>query len=92
MRQTKLWPDRVVWGVLFDGFKGEPTKMIGGGWHPELRGARYDGEPTRPLLFTSRRLARVWCQEQRAKYADRPDFVREWRFRPVRLRESWRLA
>ena len=47
---------------------------------------RYQGEPTRPLLFTSRTLARQWCEAERTKYALRAA-CRDWRFRPVRVRE-----
>ena len=81
MKQTG-W-DRRLWGVTRD--KNGP---LGTGWHHrEIE--FYDGEPCRPLLFTSRAAARCWCAQKHASYADRPvgDICRAWRFRAVRVRE-----
>ena len=84
MKQTG-W-DRRLWGVvLFD------SGLLGTGWNRDIResGERYDGAPTRALLFTSRATARDWCVRKHAEYATRPDGdpCRAWRFRAVRVRE-----
>lgn len=56
--------------------------------------AYYDGEPTRALLFTSRRLARHWCANEMASYRDYSDGhpCRSWKFRPVRVTETVKVA
>lgn len=63
--------DRHLWGVVFRSLaKGERPMLIGGLWRDEARHYTqfYPGEPTRPLLFTTRALAREWCREQNAKW------------------------
>jgi hypothetical protein len=79
--------DRNLWGIEFIGMgAGEAPFLIGGGWHPALK-PRFVGEPSRPILFTSRRLAHAWCAEKMAQYAD-SDICKHWRFRAVRVRET----
>ena len=82
--------DRLLWGIQFssnrDGF-GDPPMLIGGNWHPANK-PRFPGEPSRPILFTSRKLARAWCREEREKYKDRNDTCKHWIFQPVRVRET----
>lgn len=80
---SRAW-NRRLWGVEFS-HEGD-TMLLGQGWH-EVYPSRYQGEPTRPLLFTTRALCRAWCAQKTARYADRSDFVAEWRFRPVPVRE-----
>lgn len=75
-----------LWGVEFSSKPDKDTLLIGEAWHT-VWPSRYAGEPTRCLLFLTRRLARLWCAEQRAKYQDRTDCCRSWRFRPVRVLE-----
>lgn len=85
MSRTR-WNNR-RWGVLFFGAQPQDTgTLIGQCWHMDAK-STYAGEPARALLFTSRREARAWCQQQQAKYAGRPDGCARWRFRPVRVRE-----
>lgn len=84
MSDAMSW-DRKLWGIEFKS-KGEAPVLIGGGWHPALK-PRYVGEPSRPILFVSRILARAWCIEQLAKYEGRDDVCKHWHFRPVRVRE-----
>ena len=50
----------------------------------------YAGEPTRALLFCTRKAARAYCRMEHAKYAGRTDICTAWRFRPVRVRETVR--
>ena len=75
--------DRRLWGVVLNG-----TGPLGVGWHHH-RVDPYESEPSRALLFTTRRAARVFCQQKHAQYAAYPDGdpCRAWRFRPVRVRE-----
>jgi hypothetical protein len=44
----------------------------------------------RTLLFCTRAQARVWCRAKQAKFVDCPPehVCRQWRFRPVRVRET----
>lgn len=84
-----VW-NRKFWGVEFSssGDKlGDKPMLLGIGWHEVRDNPRYAGEPTRPLLFTTRTLARAWCKKQMEKYKDRNDVCKYWRFRPVRVRE-----
>lgn len=87
--KVKGWHRR-LWGVEFRGAFGDRLSILSTGWHDGGRPAAYAGEPTRPLLFTTRAAARAWCQAKRARYANRTDVCRAWRFRPIKVRE--RLA
>ena len=88
---AKPW-DRLLWGVLFQSGRERPM-LIGGSWDERLRDRKhYLDEPTRPILFTTRRSAREWCQIQRAKYNQRNDELRAWKFSPVRVRETVKVT
>ena len=80
--------DRQLWGVEFIAPREKPT-MIGTAWNYRIAKA-YDGEPPRALLFTTRSTAREWCDKKNAEYRARSDFVRHWRMRVVRVRETVR--
>ena len=82
-----IW-DRLLWGVHFITGKGARPLLIGTGWmHPRPE-IQYNGQPTRPILFTTREQARAWCREERARYAHRNDCCADWRFVPVRVSVS----
>lgn len=83
--------NRLLWGVEFTGSNGEPARLIGGLWH-EAGSPRYTGEPTRAVLFESRRQAREWCAKKNDSYKQSEDFVNRWRVRPARVRETVVLA
>jgi hypothetical protein len=87
--------DRVLWGVRFvdtSQLIARPGRregmLLGQGWD-NVRPGTYEGEPTRALLFTTRKLARAWCQRKQTFYRTYPDghVCRSWRFQPVRARE-----
>lgn len=83
--------DRELWGVELTSRRSTPI-LIGETWHVDSLAPstkRHDGEPTRALLFTTRKSAREWCATENAACRSHPrgDFVRAWRFRPVRVRE-----
>lgn len=86
------WKPRKQWGVVLDG-----AGLLGEGWGDralvEALAKAHPHGPTRPLLFVARRHARDWCAAQHAKYAAHPEghICRAWRFRPVRVQESWRI-
>lgn len=98
MRQ---WPPlyrirpRWLWAVVF--WTRDRTDvhdrphLCWGGWHPGLQFPRYNGEPTRLVAFTTRRLARAYVQRHHAEWMKRADFVRDWRFRVVRVVETVRI-
>lgn len=78
--------DRILWGVLFKSEKKDYT-LIGGAWHKAMVADRYEGEPSRPILFEARKEARKWCQEMNEKYKEFPWPCNTWKFKPVRVRE-----
>lgn len=49
---------------------------------------QYEGEPSRVMLFNTRKEARAWCKAKNEMYGARQDLCRDWRFRPVRVRET----
>jgi hypothetical protein len=60
------------------------SMILGTQWH-KLEPRRYPGEPTRALLFTTRKAASEWARQARLKHAKHsPD----WKFKPVRIRET----
>lgn len=77
--------DRKLWGVEFFDVR-DRLPILGTTWGG-TGSSQYEGEPTRALLFSSRAAARGWCAKERAKYAERIDSCRHWRFRPIRVRE-----
>lgn len=86
---------KVLWGVEFKGSIDDDAPMLLWGlWHDTVRRGRefYDDEPTRALLFQTRRAARAWCKEEMKKYAGRNDCCALWRYRPVRVIETVRRA
>lgn len=85
--------ERALWAVYFTGASIHPQDnapmLIFGSWHDAMRGGpRYNGEPPRAVLFRTRAAARAWCAEQHAEYKGRRDCCAQWRFRPVRVRET----
>ena len=79
--------NRLLWGVEFVDTRGNRL-LCGTHWmNPPPRSA-YDGEPTRAILFVTRKQAREWCRNKQAEYTGRSDFLAKWRFRPVRVREK----
>jgi hypothetical protein len=86
---VRVW-NRKLWGVVFTS-AGDNGVLIGTAWHGHYD-VRYKDEPTRALLFDTRRSARNWCKAEQAKYATRSDTCGTWRFRPVRVQELVRPA
>mgnify|MGYP001618310194 FL=1 len=81
---------RLSWGVLWDTAGRDAIGPIFRGHHDfETPAQPYDGEPTRPLLFRSRRHAREWCAKTHRQYASP---CPAWRWRPVRVRETLRVV
>lgn len=92
-RRRARW-DRPLWGIWFYG-ADEPPMLLGALWHAQARDCAtgYDGEPSRALLFTTRRLARAWCVERNAEWrAHGSAIVQAWRVVPVRVRETVRAV
>lgn len=81
--------DRRVWGVMLKGaIKSDPPMLLGLAWARELMHAPYEGEPTRTLLFMTRKQARAWCDEKNRKWGAEPaGGMSRWRVKPVRVRE-----
>ena len=76
--------DRLNWAIEMKSKSCKPNGMIiGTAWH-QIVPPTYKGEPTRPLLFRTRKIAREWCS---AKTIECARHSPDWRFRPVRVRE-----
>jgi len=83
-RFVRHW-DRLHWAVEMRSKSCKPDGMlIGVAWH-KITPPTYEGEPSRPLLFRTRSHARKWCA---AKTIECARHSPDWRFRPVRVRET----
>jgi len=78
-KQVRSW-DRLLWAVEM---KSNKPELIGASWE-KVVGPLYTGEPTRALLFNTRRLAQIWCKLAMEKCKK---FGSDWKFKPVRVRE-----
>ena len=92
MKFLGAW-DRLVWGAEFTGgIEGDKPMLIGASWSwdssTSSRPKPCYGEPSRALLFETRKLAREWCHRKQSEYAGRSDCCRYWKFRAVRVRET----
>jgi hypothetical protein len=77
--------ERDLWAVEMRSGSCRPEPiLIGDAWH-SITAPKYPGEPSRCLLFRTRKLARAWCVEATVKHAKHST---DWRFRPVRVRET----
>ena len=83
MSKTRPW-NRLLWGVKLICPNATPM-LIGKDWEHQF--LHYDGEPTRALLFVTRKHARAWCRKKQATYKNRNDSCAKWKFTPVRVRE-----
>lgn len=80
--------NRKLWGVEFCGsFRQDPPSLLGRSWHDDSVPRQYPGEPTRALLFRTRREARAWCRHKVKFYAGLGDVCSLWRFSTVRVIE-----
>ena len=77
--------DRLLWGVEMRAKSCRPEGMLIGDAWDHVTPQKYLGEPTRPLLFWSRRQARVWCAAKTIACKRHSD---DWIFRAVRVRET----
>lgn len=78
--------NRKLWGVEFFS-EGTKPHLIGTLWASRI--GNYPEEPTRALLFNTRKQAREWCKKN-AWFGGRKDFCSKWHFRPVRVVETVR--
>jgi hypothetical protein len=69
-------------GIEFHGRGTNPPILIGTAWNPNLV-YNHPNEPTRALLFTSRKSARAWCKARESACKELG-----WRFVPVKVRET----
>jgi hypothetical protein len=70
--------NRKLWGVELITEK-EPGLLLGTAWNSHTRTPDYNGEPTRCLLFLTRKQAKEWCKKKNGK---------TWQFSPVRVIEN----
>ena len=64
---------------------GDELLLIGKAWNAATQ--EYPGEVARCLLFKTRKDARAWCAKATAKHSKHS---MDWRFRPMRVRETVR--
>lgn len=77
--------NRSLWGVELTGADGEKM-LIGRVWDHRHDQSKYQpDEPTRALLFMTRKQAAEWCRAKRAV-----NKVKGWRFTAVRVIETVR--
>jgi hypothetical protein len=83
-----LW-NRKMWGVTMKS-PLSPLSLLGRAW---IRGEKpnYEGEPSRTLVFQTRRQAREYCRAENTWCKARTDCCHEWKFRAVRVRETVRM-
>ena len=76
--------DRILWGVEFRGRdKEEPPIILGTLWHDQPhRRYFHEDEPTRALLFCTRKQARDWCRQSNER-----DGHLDWKYTPIKVRE-----
>lgn len=89
MSKPKPW-SRLLWGVELISPRSKPM-LLGSVWLDPMPKSQYTGEPSRALLFTTRKAAREWCLGRMAERANRTDVCRHWRYRPARVREIVRV-
>lgn len=90
MSRRKLSWERKLWGVLFIA-DGKAEFLIGTAWAKERNAFQcHPLEPSRTLLFMTRRTAREWCKKGNAYYRSQDGVCGTWRFRPVPVRETVR--
>lgn len=83
----KPW-GRLLWGIEFRSGRDSEWTLIGAGWmFSQHQGQPYKGEPTRALLFDTRRQAREWCLLTMRRWAPNHS-LDSWQVRPVRVRET----
>lgn len=80
---VRAW-DRTLWAVAFKSPGTNQPFLVGESWHA-VRPAAYVDEPTRALLFRTRRTAREWAK---AKTLDSKRHSVGWKLWAVRVRET----
>lgn len=78
-----------LWGIKFSVASNDTRPMlIGFAWHDMNRSRLYYlAEPTRALLFQTRKAARTWCNLKNQQNKGRTDCCWKWRFTPIRVIE-----
>ncbi len=75
-----------LWGVRLYSGEEDPTGILFKGWICKPIKPLYDGEPTEPLLFRTKRQAMAWCKARNAAYQASTDhIVQQWRMRVCRV-------
>jgi len=83
---TREW-NRTFWGVQFTSSLDHTPILLDSIWRTE-KSIPFPDEPTKPMLFCTRAAARKWCKEQMDKNSKRTDYLADWKFRPIKVREQ----
>ncbi len=79
----------LLWGVRLYSGDDRPSGLLFKTWNGIPREPLYDGEPTEPLLFRTRKQAETWCLKRNAEYkASRNPIVKSWRVKVCRVRRT----
>ena len=82
MNHRRVW-DRHLWGIVFSD-KHDPF-LLGKAWDSTDE-PRHPGEPTRTLLFDTRKQARAWAADRITIYKGN-NITKKWKFKVVKVRE-----
>lgn len=78
-----------LWGVRMYSGNDMPSGLLFKAWTGIPREPWYDGEPTEPLLFRTKKQAKAWCKARNEEYkASRDPIVRAWRMKMCRVRRT----
>lgn len=80
--------NRKFWGIVLHTNDRDPM-LLGSLWAGGNQLVRYDDEPTRALLFCSRKKAREFCRKRNEYYKDhKSNTLNKWRVKVVRVIEK----
>lgn len=79
----------LLWGVRLHTRDERPSGLLFKAWASNPITPLYDGEPTEPLLFRTKKQAEWWRRTQNAQYkASRDPIVNAWRVKVCRVRRT----
>lgn len=79
----------LLWGVRLYPGDDRLSGLLYKAWTGIPREPWYDGEPTEPLLFRTKKQAETWCRKRNAEYkASRDPIVNAWRMQVCRVRRT----
>jgi len=88
-KQLQTRTTTLLWGVKLHSGNYDSTGILFKAWCGKAREPLYDGEPTEPLLFRTKKQAMGWCKARNTEYRFSTDaIVRQWRMRVCRVQRT----